>query len=123
MAARSVEEVAALFRARRKQLGLTQAQAAENAGVAVPTWIRFEAGGRCTPATRRSIALALGWAIDAHARLLVGDDPETLETIEPEPISRDDGLEQVAAILHRMGLTADRIDISLTLIQRLVEQP
>lgn len=123
MPSRSQDEAAALFRARRKSLGLTQAQAAVRAGVAVPTWIRFEAGGRCTPATRRSIALALGWSIDAHARALAGDDPEALAADDPEPIAADDGLEQVAALLHRMGLTADRIDIALTLIQRLVEQP
>lgn len=123
MPTRSQTEAATLFRARRKSLGLTQAQAAERAGVAVPTWIRFEAGGRCTPATRRSIALALGWSIDAHARALAGDAPSAFEAVEPEAISADDGLEQVAALLHRMGMTADRIDIALTLIQRLVEQP
>lgn len=123
MTSRGQPEVAALFRARRKALGLTQAQAAEAAGVATPTWVRFEAGGRCTPATRRSVALALGWAIDAHARLLGGEDPSSLEAQDPEPLSTEEGLEQAAAVLHRMGLTADRIDIAMTLIQRLAEQP
>lgn len=123
MQGRSQSEVAQLFRERRKQLGLTQAEAAERAGVSNPTWIRMEAGGRCSPATRRSVALALGWAIDAHSRLLAGEGPDSLEAATPEQLSAEDGLEQLASTLHRMGLTADRIDIALTLVQRLVEQP
>lgn len=121
MSGRSQLEVAQLFRVRRKELGLTQVDAAKHAGVSTPTWIRMEAGDRSTPATRQAAATALGWATDAHTRLLTGEDPASLAAATPEPLSADDGLEQLASILHRMDLTPDRIDIAMTLIQRLVE--
>ena len=123
MSGRNQLEVARLFRVRRKELGLTQIDAAKHAGISTPTWIRMEAGDRSTPATRRAAAIALGWAADAHTRLLTGDDPGSLVTSTPEPLSMHDGLEQLASILHRMDLTPDRVDIAMTLIQRLVEQP
>lgn len=81
----------------------------------------MEAGDRSTPATRQAAATALGWATDAHTRLLTGEDPGSLVASTPEPLSAEDGLEQLASILHRMDLTPDRIDIAMTLIQRLVE--
>jgi DNA-binding XRE family transcriptional regulator len=123
MPGRNHLEVARLFRVRRKELGFTQVDAAKHAGISTPTWIRMEAGDRSTPATRRAAAIALGWAADAHTRLLTGDDPGSLVTSTPEPLSMQDGLEQLASILHRMDLSPDRVDIAMTLIQRLVEQP
>lgn len=116
-------EVARLFRVRRKEIGLTQVDAAKQARISTPTWIRMEAGERSTPATRRAAAIALGWAADAHTRLLTGADPDSLVASTPEPLSTQDGLAQLESILHRMDLTPDRVDIAMTLIQRLVEQP
>lgn len=123
MTGRNQLEVARLFRVRRKEIGLTQVDAAKQARISTPTWIRMEAGERSTPATRRAAAIALGWAADAHTRLLTGEDPGSLVTSTPEPLSMQDGLEQLASVLHRMDLTPDRVDIAMTLIQRLVEQP
>lgn len=121
MTGKSTTDVARLFRARRKELGLTQAQAAERAGVAVPTWIRMESGNRCTTATRAAMATSLGWAADAYNRLLAGEDPDSLDAASLDALSTSEGLEQVASILHRMNLTADQIDIIMTLTRRLVE--
>lgn len=112
-----------LFRARRKELGLTQVEAARHAGVAVPTWIRMEAGHRCTPSTRAAVATALGWSVDAYDRLLTGDDPAALTTSAPGPLSGVEGIEQMTAIMQRMDLSADQIDIIVTLVRRLLEHP
>jgi DNA-binding XRE family transcriptional regulator len=123
MTGRNQLEVARLFRVRRKEIGLTQVDAAKQARISTPTWIRMEAGERSTPATRRAAAIALGWAADAHTRLLTGEDPDSLVATTPEPLSCQDGLAQLESILHRMDLTPDRVDIAMTLIQRLMEQP
>lgn len=53
------------IKARREALGLSQAQAAERAGMRQPNWARVESGGRTDPelSTALRVAAALRWPL------------------------------------------------------------
>jgi transcriptional regulator with XRE-family HTH domain len=76
-------------RARRKQLGLKQAEAAALADMAPSTWASVEQGRQPSPAidTRRGICRALGWTPDSIDRVLRGE-PTQLADVPNVPNPR-----------------------------------
>jgi transcriptional regulator with XRE-family HTH domain len=69
---------------RRAELGLTQQQAAEQAGVAVTTWRMIEGGRQSNfrTLTLAAVARALGWTVD---QLMRGEGPSTAHHAPAEP--------------------------------------
>lgn len=59
-----ITEVAARVKLRRKELGLTQAQLAQKAGVSLPSYKRFEQQGLIAFQSLANIAIALGCESD-----------------------------------------------------------
>jgi transcriptional regulator with XRE-family HTH domain len=82
--ARTWEEVGALVRDRRIELGLTQEGVARDGGLSVATWRLLEQGGRdrYQQLTLSGAARALGWPHDAILRLLDGVELAALGAID-----------------------------------------
>lgn len=80
--------------ARRKQLGLSQPQAAKLAGVARNTWASAEDGARTIRSHNyRGIEKSLQWGTGSVEAILDGGDPTELEPSEPDrPSVVDDPL-------------------------------
>lgn len=87
--------VARAVRHRRVELGRTQQDIAEQAGVSLATWRLVESSGRSRyqDLTVRGITRVLGWSPDAFERLLAGPVGEQDLLIE----SGDDGTTTVPA--------------------------
>jgi transcriptional regulator with XRE-family HTH domain len=64
------------IRQRRRELGLTQAEAAQLAGMPRPHWTRIELGGRNNPriSTAQRVAKALNWEIDDLRQAMRGEN-------------------------------------------------
>lgn len=95
------ETVGAVVRRRREERGLTQQQAASEAGVGSTTWREFEHGKEANyrASTLYAMAKVLGWPIDAIETMLAGGPP-------PPAIEELDGDEvavRLAAIERGVG--------------------
>ena len=79
--AEALRELGSQVRARRKQLGLTQVEAATQAGISNATWSPLERG-KIRPVWRTAVAVSrvLGWPDDAFAAVLAPrvDTPQEL---------------------------------------------
>ena len=77
---------------RRLELGWTQQEAADRAGVSLATWRLIELAGRerFQELTLRGLVRGLGWPVGAIERLRAGGPPPGPdETIEPPPNPHD----------------------------------
>ncbi len=81
------QDVRAGIRARRDQLGLTQAELAHISGLSVSNWTALESGRRttCRPGTARAMSAALGWTPDSIERLARGEEPVEAPARAPAP--------------------------------------
>lgn len=88
MKERTWEELGSVIRTRRVELGLTQDEAARDAGLSVATWRLLETGGRTgyQELTLMAAARALRWPRDCIAMLLAGADPDELAGIQATPV-------------------------------------
>lgn len=69
-------QVATAIKARRLELGMTQADAAGAAGISTTTWGYLEKQDRpVKERTRALVSLALGWPADAIDLILAGEEP------------------------------------------------
>lgn len=119
--ARTAVEVGALFRARRKSLGLTQKEAAARGSVVVTTWVKLEAGRHVSPATWTSAAMALDWPASARAALAAGADPSDIAEEQAGRLPRGLAVEEIERVLHRTDLGPDAIELGMAVVRRLME--
>ena len=78
--------VATAVKQRRLVRDLSQRAAAAAAGVSATTWQSLELHEKpVNDLTKAGIARALHWPIDAIDRIMDGEDPGALPTVEPEP--------------------------------------
>lgn len=122
MKSESDAEVGAKFRARRRDLDMTQQQVADAASLSLPTLRKLEAGGHVTKTTRRAVAVALDWPSDAYDRLRLGADPGCLDEAELEMMNAEDGLSHIEVTLQRMGLDPIEIEIAIAAVSALVRR-
>lgn len=87
------------IRGRREQLGLTQAQAAAEAGVGTTTWRLAERGVLPGPRLRSAMSRALGWPSTWISELSGGRSIEDLVASFPD-LPRDDILERIRTRLR-----------------------
>jgi transcriptional regulator with XRE-family HTH domain len=113
---RSPAEVGALFRARRRELSLTQELVTESCRATRPTVRKLEQGGAVTLTTKRAISAALDWPLDAYERLQLGHDLASLVDAAFEPISAAAGLAEIEQTLRRMGLAPVAVEIALAAV-------
>lgn len=75
------QRVASAVRRRRGEIGLTQDEAAELAGIGLSTWTNVESarGESYRPKTLVAICRALGWKSDSIERLLIGEPAEVAD--------------------------------------------
>ena len=93
--------LARIARDRRNELGLTQAQAADLAGVSDQTWLTLENGRNVSRRTLSGVDQALRWRPGSARKVLVGGDP-TPESATPE----DEINRLLATIEERLGISA-----------------
>lgn len=73
------------IRARRDSFGLSSKGAAVLAGLSAESWSRFERGSRVpSPTSAMKMARALRWPPDALERITAGEDPTSLQTVDPD---------------------------------------
>jgi DNA-binding XRE family transcriptional regulator len=68
-------------RGRRIELGLTQKQAALDAGLSDTTWLALETGKATSARTRRAAAQVLEWTPESPELILAGADPEPVKLV------------------------------------------
>lgn len=116
---RTWEEVAALVRARRGQLGRSQQGVVDRAvevlgarALSEPSVRVFESAGRSNyrPQTLAAIAVGLDWPTDAITRLCEGADPAELETAAGDPPPWEELLDGQRRITEALERLADRIE-------------
>lgn len=93
--------LARIARGRRDELGLTQAQAADLAGVSDQTWLTLENGRNVSRRTLAGADKALRWQPGSARAVLLGGDPT------PEGATREDDINRLlATIEERLGISA-----------------
>lgn len=103
------ERLARHVRGRRRQLRLTQRQAAEQAGVSEPTWgvVENAKAENYADMTLSGIDLALGWC-PGSARTVLEDPGHEPLLASSRPAENDTGLlEEVAELLQRVQDTLE----------------
>lgn len=120
-APRTRDEVAHLVLQRRRELGLSQADAARRANVSPTTWIKLEAAGELSASKRRSAMVALGWGVDAYERLLAGEDPGSVDG-DGGPLSADEALSVIESALRRAGVDPYKVTLATTMVSSLLEE-
>jgi transcriptional regulator with XRE-family HTH domain len=87
----TLDHIAAVFRSRREELGLTRHELAVRGGPSIGPIARFEGNKRRWPKTtaiRTRWALALGWEPDAWERVARGEAPREIDNDEVDEILR-----------------------------------
>lgn len=94
------------IRARRRRLGLTQAEAAELAGISAVLWGRLERASRTSyaAASLAGVARAMRWSPTSIAETLDGGEPSPLVDVGAETVVALDRLNaQLAALAAHLG--------------------
>lgn len=123
MPPRSPLDVGSLYRERRKELGLSQAEVCERAGLTRPTLRALETGARVSESTRSSASSALGWPVNAYEQLASGIAVDGLAEGEGVTIPLRQGFDLVEMACRLMGMSESGVDLTLRVARSQMEFP